>query len=310
MNLVKTISLIGLGAVGSAYLAKIAETIPTENLRVIASGARKTHYQANGVTVNGKKLFFPVYHPDDVVEPADLLLITVKHHHLDQALLDARRHIGPNTSILSLLNGITSEQKIAEVYGADRVLYALAIGIDAVREGGVTQCKNLGTIQFGDLHNIPGEYSKKVQLVEAFFQQTGISYQIPQNMSKSLWFKFMLNVGLNQVSAILHATYGDFLRSENARVLVRSAMEEVVALSQKEGICLTQQDLEDCLEKIPTFNPIGKTSTLQDIEAKRQTEVELFGGTVVELGKKHNIPVPVNTLLMGLIKAMEELYQD
>ena len=90
MKKIKTVSLIGLGAVGSANLAKISETVPMEDIRVIASGEREKRYRKHGVTVNGKTYMFPVFGPDDKVAPADLLIFAVKNHHLSRAIEEAR----------------------------------------------------------------------------------------------------------------------------------------------------------------------------------------------------------------------------
>ncbi len=82
MKKIEKISLIGLGAIGSANLAKISESVSMKNIRVIASGERAERYSKNGVCVNGKTYRFPIYRPEDEAEPADFLIFAVKNHHL------------------------------------------------------------------------------------------------------------------------------------------------------------------------------------------------------------------------------------
>lgn len=309
MKSIETVSLIGLGAIGSANLAKISESVSMENIRVIASGDRAEKYRLNGVCVNGKSYMFPIYRPEDKVAPADLLIFAVKNHHLPTAIQEARNHVGSNTIILSLLNGISSEEEIGNTYGMDNVLYSFVIRTDATRIGDSTNYANLGFVPFGEAHNIPGNYSEKVLAVEEFFIKTGIKYSIPENMIRDLWLKFMLNVGANQVTAVLRCTYGAIRDSKAVRDLLIEAMREAVAVSKAENIDLCESEIIKCIDILSSLTPTGKTSMLQDVEAGRKTEVEAFGGTVCSLAKKHGIEVPVNEALVKFIKALEETFE-
>lgn len=305
---IKTISLVGLGAIGSANLAKISESVSMDNIRVVASGERAERYRKNGVCVNGKTYMFPIFGPEDEVSPADLLIFAVKNHHLPEAIEEAANHVGENTIIVSFLNGISSEEEIGKAFGTEKVLYSYVMRTDATRIGDATNYANLGFVPFGEAHNIPGKYSEKVLAVEEFFIKTGIKYNIPENMIRDLWLKFMLNVGANQVTAVLRCTYGAIRNSKAVRDLAVEAMREAVAVSKAENINLSENDITKCIEILSSLTPTGKTSMLQDVEAKRKTEVEAFGGTVCSLAKKHGIEVPVNEALVKFIKAMEETF--
>lgn len=103
----------------------------------------------------------------------------------------------------------------------------------------------------------------------------------------------MMNVGVNQISAILKAPYGVFQRVPEARELLVMASREVLKLSEKVGINLTEDDLQNYMEIINNLAPEGKSSMLQDVEADRKTEVEIFAGTVVELGRQYGIETPI-----------------
>lgn len=299
---IKNVYLSGLGAIGSVYAAKINETHP-ESLTIIADPARIARYQKDGVSVNDNTYLFRYARPEGRPEPADLILIAVKQHHLTESIEAIRRFVGPETVILSLLNGITSEDVIGRVFGMEKLLYAFVVGTDATREGTSTRYSNTGKIVFGEKRN--ERYSAKVQAVKDFFDQTGIPYQIPENMEYELWWKFMLNVGINQTSAVLRANYGVFQSAGEAQDLMASACREVLLLSEREGIHLTEKDIDRAIRIIGTLAPEGKTSMCQDVEAGRKTEVEIFAGTVLELGRKHGIPTPVNEVLWRLLKTVE-----
>ena len=115
----------------------------------------------------------------------------------------------------------------------------------------------------------------------------------------------MINVGVNQASAILRARYGVFHTDPDARALMESLMQEVVLLAQASGINLTGKDILNWYPVLHTLSAEGKTSMLQDVEAGRQTEVDVFGGKVIELGKTHNIPTPTNRTIVQIIKVLE-----
>ena len=115
----------------------------------------------------------------------------------------------------------------------------------------------------------------------------------------------MINVGINQASAVLGAPYGVFQSSPDAMALMRMLMEEVIALAQITGIDLSAEDLDEWCRILAGLSPGGKTSMLQDMEAGRKTEVEIFAGKVVSLGLRHHVPTPVNAAVLRIIKVLE-----
>ena len=149
--------------------------------------------------------------------------------------------------------------------------------------------------------------TEDVEAVRDLFNRVGIDYKISDNISHTMWWKFMINVGVNQTSAVLKAPYGVFQTLPIAYQWVESAMREVVALSEKVGIHLTEEDVKKFWPIINNLSPKGKTSMLQDIEAGRKTEVEYFAGKVCELGEKYQVPTPVNDQLYKIIRIIEEM---
>jgi len=301
---IEQVYLIGLGAIGGAFAERIHINCPG-CLKIVADAERRSRYAREGFRINGHKVSFQYISPDDVEKKADLIIIAVKYHHLNQAIKDIRNMVGPDTIILSLLNGISSEEVIGKEYGMEKMLYSFCVGTDAVRVGTEINYTKIGKIVFGDSHD--SGFSEKVTAVRNFFDRAEIPYTIPENILRELWWKFMMNVGINQVSAILRAPYKFFTSEGHALDLMRAASREVIDISRKAGINLNENDLEECIRILKGLSPLGKTSMLQDVEAGRKTEVEIFSGTVVELGRKYGIMTPVNDVLYKIIKAMEEV---
>lgn len=306
MREIKRVSIVGLGAIGGIYGSKLLEMDP-ETLTVIADKKRAKKYGEEGIVINGKRYKFHCVDPIERVEPADLILVAVKYHHLPQTIEDIRNHVGDHTVILSLMNGISSEEILGKAYGMEKLLYGLCVGIDAIRTEEEIRCTSIGEIHFGEKVN--KTHSPRVQAVKELFERAGIPYQVPEDMLRALWWKFLLNVGINQTSAVLKAPYKVFQEVKEAQELMEMTMKEVVVIAQKEGIHLTDEDLHSFNKFLNMLAPDGKTSMLQDIEAGRKTEVEMFAGTICELGEKHGIDTPMNKALFKMIRALEKMNQ-
>jgi len=303
MKKIKNVSLIGLGAIGSAYGSKLHDTLQ-DSFRVVVDQTRLDTYKKHGVRVNDQAYPFHYITPETNTSPADLVLFAVKNAELPQAIEAMRQHIGEDTIILSLLNGISSEEIIYAATKNEHILPSMAVEIDAVRAQHNTQLSTYGRIEYGD-PDYP--LSEDVLSVKALFETAGIAYKISENITKTMWWKFMINVGINQTSAVLKAPYGVFQRLPHAYEWVEAAMREVVVLSQHAGIHLTEADIKAFRPVIDNLSPQGKTSMLQDVEAGRKTEVAYFAGKVCELGEKYQVSTPINEQLYQLITIMEDM---
>lgn len=302
MHEIKRIAILGAGALGAFYASRFYDADPN-SVVIIAAGERYQRLKDSGFVVNGKPYHIPVVRPADAQTPVDLILVGLKHHHLAQALPDLKPFVGEQTTIISVMNGLDSEDMIGAMYGMEKLLYAIVVGIDAVREGNDILCSNAGKIIFGEQANT--QVSPRVQQVQAFLKQAGILYETPPDMLRLLWWKFMINVGINQASAVMQAPYGAFQFSEDAQAVMEALMREVILLAEATGVDLGAQDIAEWYRVLNTLSPKGKTSMLQDIEAGRKTEVEVFAGKVVALGKLYEIPVPVNQMVMHIIRVLE-----
>jgi 2-dehydropantoate 2-reductase len=295
--------IIGAGAMGAAYASMFHDMDPT-CVSIIAKGERLERIRKGGLVVNGRPYVFSLVTPARDVPPPDLIMVAVKNHHLPQAIDDMKTLVGDGTVLLSVMNGIESEEQLAAVFGRDRVLYAVAVGIDAVREGHVVNYSKRGKLLFGEADN--SVLTERVKALKLLFERARITSQVPGDMIRTLWWKFMINVGINQASAVLRAPYGVFQSLPEAGELMDSAMKEVIALAKALKIRLDEEDIEEWHSFLSSLSPAGKTSMLQDVEAGRKTEVEIFAGKVVSLGKGSNTPTPVNETLYRILKVMEQ----
>lgn len=300
--MIDNIHIIGAGAVGAAYGA-LLHNMDRRCVSFVASGERRERLLREGIAVNGKEYLIPVLDSGKTHPVADLLIVAVKHYHLDQAIAEMKNSIGDGTIIMSLMNGIDSEERIGAVYGEEKLLHAVVVGIDALRRGNRVAYTTQGKIFFGEKG--AKESSDRVQRVQDLFDRAGINYMVPTDIMRDIWWKFMINVGINQASAVTGANYGIFQQAGPERELMNAAMREVIALARKLGIGLASEDVEKWYAVLASLGPGGKTSMLQDMEAGRKTEVEMLSGVVMALGRKHGMDVPVNERLYDQIRALE-----
>ena len=303
MQKIRNIAVLGAGAMGAYFAGRFfdAEDFSTA---LIAKEDRLDKLRNNGLIINGKPYAIPVIHPDQANSPVDLLIVALKHHHLEKAVQGLEKLIGSATTIISVMNGLESEEYIGSIYGMDKMLYTISVGIDALRQGNRITYTKPGKHYFGDAVN--ARLRQRVIRVQEAFDRAGIVHETPEDMIRMLWWKFMINVGMNQTSAVVRAPYGIFQTSLEAQRLMEALMKEVVALANVMNVNLTLRDIEEWYSILKGLSPQGKTSMLQDIEAKRKTEVEIFGGKVVELGKTHGVQTPVNQTVFQIIRILEQ----
>ena len=296
MNQITSSGIIGAGAIGAPLSLRLQRTYGDSSV-LIADEDRARRYLKEGLLINSER-FTPVMAVRQ--EPIDLLIICVKYAQFSQALELIDPYVGKHTQIISLLNGITTEDILIERYGREKVLYAFAVGQDSVRSGSSISYTNSGRIVLGEARNEPGNRSPRCESVADYLHQAGVEVVVPEDMIHELWWKFMVNVGVNQVSALYGATYGMIREDPKLFDLMRQLTEEIITLSSITDSPLSEKDFDRWVSVLATLDSNGKTSMLQDVEAGRPTELDLFGKTACELAHRARIPLPVN----------EQVYQE
>ena len=298
---IRSVAVLGAGALGAYYASRFLKSGFATTL--IARGKRAARLRAQGLSVNGEHLLLPVSEPERESAPADLILVALKHHQLEGALPDLAPLVGPETILLSVMNGLDSEAIIGERYGLEKLLYCVAVGIDGVRQGSTVTVTHGGRLCFGEARN--ATLTPRVRRVQAALARAELAYETPADMTRALWWKFMVNVGINQASAMLRAPYGVFQHSADAREVTEALMREVIALAAGARVDLSEKDLQAWDGTLSGLAPQGKTSMLQDLEAGRKTEVEIFAGKAVDLGEQYGVPTPANALTLHIIRTLE-----
>ena len=288
----RKILICGLGAVGLTYAVKFKNG---SELKILVDEERYKRYMQNNPLFNGVMQKFDYILPSDKSFQPDLIVIATKTQGLESAIENIKNFVHKDVIIISLLNGISSEEKIQETYSDAKVLKSYFIGHSAVRVGNSVTQDGVGEI-----------FIENNSKIKEIFNEFKINYQIPKDINYSMWLKYTMNLFSNQVSAILNMNFGELKRNQAFLKFAKKIILEVKSIAQAKGVKNLENLENDALAFLNRMCDEGKTSMLQDILAGRKTEVEIFAGEIIRLGKLYKIPTPYNQVLYDLIKIVEE----
>jgi len=303
---IRSAAILGAGALGIMY-AQALKSVLGDRLIFIADGVRFERLRDTTFLINGAEERFAVQRTEAIVDPPDLVIVAVKNYDLPELLPRLNKICGSKTTVISVLNGIDSEPLIERAVPDATVLYCCVLGMDTVKEGRAVRFTSRGKVLLGTRDNRPTpELTASVE----FLSRCGLVCETPADIHRSLWWKWMINIGVNQVSAVTGATYGVFHTDRNIRLLMEAAMRELIVLARAEGVSLSEADIDAWYPVLRSLGAEGKTSMLQDMEARRKTEVDSFSGKLVEMSAQRGISAPVNETLYRIITVRERLHAD
>lgn len=305
MKEIQTVGIVGLGALGIIFAHQLTLGAGYENVKVLADAGRTARYKKEGVFLNGEYCNFHYVDAAEESTSLDLLLFAVKFNALEASIAECRHLVGPDTTIISALNGISSEQVLSDAFGKEKIVWCVAQKMSAVKDGNRAVCPIFGELALG----VPaGQDDRRLQALTAFFDQIKFPYSLPEDIQVHMWSKLLCNTGCNQAAMVFQCGYGGLKVPGPARDAMLGAMREVVQVANAEGVPLSEQDVSEWDSIILDFPNDGEPSMRQDGKAHRRSEVELFSGTIRRLAAKHGIAVPVNDWLYGQVQEIESAY--
>ncbi|MBQ2565040.1 MAG: ketopantoate reductase family protein [Oscillospiraceae bacterium] len=297
---IQTIAVLGAGAIGSYFIDGLREKLG-DHLWVIAEGERAERLKEKGIVVNGETLRLNVRTPEQA-HGADFLIVTVKYGGLSGSLPMIEKIVDDHTIVMSPMNGVDSEMVIGEVIGMEHVVYSLMriasrrVGNEIRYDPEVTQ-----GVYFGETE---GTRSQRILDLMELFDDTPVRYSISSDIRQDIWYKYALNISKNIPQAIVGCGYGGYRDSSHLSYISDKMREEVAQVAWAKGI-----DIRDTDNPGAHNSPIpaeARFSTLQDLDAKRETEIEMFCGTLVRMGRELGIETPFNDFAYHVIRCLEE----
>ena len=297
---IKTAAVIGAGAIGSYFIAGLSPKLK-DGLWIVAEGERKHRLSENGITVNDRKIPLHVKTPEEA-KGADLVLVTVKYGALEAALPMIEKIVDSHTIVLSPMNGVDSEKVIGERIGMEHMVYSMIKIASERKEDRISY--NPETTQGIFFGEKDGQESERIKALSELLSGTQVHYHVCDNIEQDIWYKYALNISKNLPQAIINCGLGAYNDSQHVAYISKRLREEVVQVAAALGIDISDEN--NISGKSATFSPEARFSTLQDLDAKRPTEIDMFSGTLIRMGKELSVETPFNEFAYHAIKALEE----
>ena len=296
---IETVAILGAGAIGSYLIDGLADKLGP-NLWVVAEGQRAQRLAREGIVVNGRRIGLNVRTAEQA-RGADALFVNVKYGALRGLLEQIATVAGEDAVVVSTLNGVDSESIIEQRIGQGRALPCLMklsvrrIGSESVYDPAVAQGLFIGEPD--------GRPSERTAAVQELFEGGAVRCHVSDDILREQWQKFALNVSRNLPQAILNCGFGAYSASAHVERMGAALREEVVAVAAARGIDISGPSAVGTNSPLP---PDARFSTLQDLDAGRPTEIDMFSGAVVSMGAQLGVPTPVNEFVYHAVKALEE----
>lgn len=296
------IAVMGAGSIGGYFGGMLCRG--GNQVTLIARGAHRQAIADQGLRIvtDDADLAIRCDVTDDPgqVGPVDLVLLTVKTYHNQQAVPALLSMMGPETTILCLQNGIDSYQAVVSAAGEGRVLVGAAYIEASLPEPGVVkQTGKVVRIVFGELDGSDSERGR--QILQAL-QQSGIPAEFTQDIPQTLWSKFLFIATMAGVTTVSRETMAQLMPRPEWREVIVGCMREIEAVGRASGVRLPPGIVESTLEYIEGSLEQMHASMHADIMAGRPLELEALNGAVVRAGRAVKVATPINSVIYAMVK--------
>jgi 2-dehydropantoate 2-reductase len=297
------IAVIGTGGIGAIYGAALAKA--GADVTFVARGAHLAAMQQNGLRIEGDRgetLIRPAQATDDIasIGPVDYALLCVKLWDVESAGEQMRPIVGPDTAVVPVQNGIDAHERLIPILGTAPVMGGSAFVTGSiVAPGVVRQTGTYFQMTFGELD---GRISPRAERLRDLCAAAGFEGILSPDIRVPLWEKFLVVVSAANVNALTRLPLGRYRADPDTWALVEAGLRETEAVGRAEGVALRPDAFEHALASIRSMPDHHMTSMANDLLRGNRLELPWFAGKVVELGRRHGIPTPVNGFIYAALK--------
>jgi len=287
------ILVVGAGAIGGYFGARLLEN--GENVTFLVREKRKELLNKTGLhieSVHGNAELIPrLITVNSPSETFDLVLISTKSYHLEQAIADLRPFVNEDTTILPLLNGIAHIDLLTEAFGEKAIIGGLCFIETTLKENGtISQKSPLHQLIFGELS---GEETPRIQKLQSVFSGTNADFEYSDNINQDMWQKYLFITALSGITSLMESPIGPIMDLEGGRNTVTSLLEEITSIMNIINAPIKESIAADLFQKISGMGYDMKSSMQRDMEKLLPLEADHLQGFLLQHAKDHNIPVPV-----------------
>ena len=250
-----------------------------------------------------------VTNTDELSLTPDIVIVQCKSMYTKDAVKSILNLVDEKTKFVSFQNGLGNEDEIAEILGSsDNVFGGQTLqGANIVKPGEVNIHTNLPSY-IGSWKNKQNYLD--AQIIANFFSRHGLPTYYDCDIEKRIWMKVIYNCVVSPYSALTRLTHRQVYSTPDAIENANLIINEAVNVAFKEGILITDQEAQECLQKVIDSKQENKSSMCYDIEANRHSEINYINGRIVKLAEKHDVEVPVNKTMEFLIKSIEYNFKN
>lgn len=299
-------AIFGVGAIGGYFGGRLAQA--GEEVAFIARGEHLEALRTKGLrveSINGDFVLPAVTATDDPsrIGAVDVVLVGVKTWQVPAAAESMRPLLGEDTLVLPLQNGVEAPAQLAKILGREHVCGGLAKIISYI--AGPGHIRHTGAdpyIALGELDNQP---SDRLERLRRALQRSGVSAEIPPDITAALWAKFLFVASWGGVGAITRAPIGVIRSVSQTRRMLEGSMQEIYEVAEALNVNLAPDAVSAAMGFIDTLPPNGTTSMQRDIIENRPSEIESWTGAVVRFGRDAGVPVPINEFTYNSLLPLE-----
>ncbi|NQW19738.1 MAG: 2-dehydropantoate 2-reductase [Chloroflexi bacterium] len=295
------IAVMGAGAVGGYFGGLLANQ--GEDVILIARGAHGDAIALNGLQVDSHwgnfNVKVKVTDDPSTVGEVDLILHCIKLYSNAASFPSMKSMIGEKTTILTIQNGATSGEILGNAFGSEHVLQgATYIETGIAGPGHIHQSGSTAMIEYGETD---GSVTERTEAIRKLFDREGMQVKVSKNIVDTLWNK-MVSVGaIGSVMAASRASFVEILASPHGELVVRTTMEEIVAVGQSQGVTFPPRCVESKLESAIAEAEETQASLQYDLNNGKPLELDDILGAVVRIGRETGIPVPSSAALVTIL---------
>ncbi|MCB1679263.1 MAG: ketopantoate reductase family protein [Halioglobus sp.] len=295
------VCIVGCGAIGSLFAAHLGRL---DDVEVWAYDPFQAHVDAineNGLRLTGENDFVAnIEARSDAAEipPCDFGIVAVKTLYTRSAM-EATAHLFADGAVCSVQNGVGSEEIIAEY--VPRVIQGTTFPAGHITAPGVCNQDTIGATTIGPFDGKPASQEESDRLAAAL-TRAGMETHSVADPRGPMWTKVIFNCASNGVAALTRLPHG--IACEQVRELMSAVAQEGVAVAKALGVTL-EKDPEEMIDYGRKVAYRHKPSMLQDVEARRATEIDTINGGVASIGEKIGVPCPINRAIADMVKGLE-----
>jgi 2-dehydropantoate 2-reductase len=297
------IAVIGTGGIGAPYGASLAKA--GADVIFVARGAHLQAIRENGLRIEGDRgetHIRPARVTDDIagIGTVDFVLSCVKLWDIENVGEKLRAIVGAQTAVIPLQNGVDAAERLTAILGREPVMGGMAFVTGTIVAPGIV--RQTGAYQQMTFGELDGRLSERGKRLRDLCEAAAFEGVLSPDIMVPIWQKFILLVPLSGLNALTRLSLGKWREDPDLLALYEAALQETVAVGLAEGIRLPSDSVEKTLAMMRSMPPYHTTSMGNDLLRGNRLELPWFAGKVVELGRRHSVPTPVNGFIYSALK--------